>query len=1144
MKRLILLFFCLCLTVMLQAQVSKTVSVTAGGLASKLTDVEKTTVTNLTVNGTIDARDFKTMRDDMPVLAVIDLAGTSISAFTGAGGTDLELISASYLTNEIPINGLRFKEGLISIAFPQNAISIAKCGFEACLDLKTVTFPTGLQKIGKRAFENCPALVITTIPSTVTSIGASAFEDCRSLVTLTLPNSIDIIDYGTFENCNNITSITIPSSVTEIGESAFEDCRKLKSVIIPSTVKYIWDYAFENCRDLTSISLPSTTKIIGKCTFKDCRKLNSIILPSVLLSIRERIFEDCYALTSITIPSSVEEFDKEVFSGCSRLTSINVPSSVTDILAETFVECSAAIIVDAANPYYSSMDGCLYNKSKTKLISCPISKTGEFTIPSTVDTIGKGAFIGCTKITSIMIPSSVKSIKGSPFENCSGSITVNGGNLNYSSVDGVLFDKVQDTLFYCPDSKSGDYTVPSTVKVIGENAFKNCTKLNIITIPSSVLIIEDNAFAGSSGNISVVAENPKFTSVDGVLFDKDQKIIIHFPITKSGSYTIPLSVSRIAGSAFEDCDKLNLVSIPESVIYIGKKAFEDCYNLATVNIPSMVDTLEARAFEDCKKITNVTIPASVSFMGNNLFQGCSEIISIYALGIKPVDLSNSFDVFYSVDKDTCLVYVEKGSKRDYQMSKQWKNFRIVDGTQSGNSAPVSKVLTLPVTVNADSVLVKWQGNDPEGNVIKYTIYVSENGSEFVKWLTTVDTEAWFEGEFGNTYSFYSVAVDVYRNSEALKTQAEATTKMEQSPTPDVTAPSSHVLSLPATVNAESVLVKWQGSDPEGSAITFAIYVSVNGAGYTVWETTSNTQATFTGSYGNTYCFYSIATDAAGNHEASKTVAEATTKMEQSTTPDVTAPTSNVLALPATVYAESVLVKWQGSDPEGSAITFAIYVSVNGAGYTVWETTSNTQSTFTGSYGNTYHFYSIATDAAGNHEASKTQAEATVKMVKPDPGETNPIATIAQKWDDVLICYNLENLFAAYQWYKDGTAISGETKQFYQESGKLGGSYYVLVTTTDGETGVSNVLDIKGSAKSVSIYPNPVIENGQFNIAVQAPLSEFENGKLTIFSITGQVISQKSKLQTLMKQNGLSQGIYLVQVRLSNGESFNEKLIVK
>ncbi len=102
MKQPIFLFLCLCLTVMLQAQVSKKVSVTAGGLASKLTDVEKTTITNLTLTGTIDARDFKTMRDSMTVLKKLDLTGVSILKYTGLDGSSTRNIVTTYPENSIP----------------------------------------------------------------------------------------------------------------------------------------------------------------------------------------------------------------------------------------------------------------------------------------------------------------------------------------------------------------------------------------------------------------------------------------------------------------------------------------------------------------------------------------------------------------------------------------------------------------------------------------------------------------------------------------------------------------------------------------------------------------------------------------------------------------------------------------------------------------------------------------------------------------------------------------------------------------------------------------------------------------------------------------------------------------------------------
>ena len=93
------------------------------------------------------------------------------------------------------------------------------------------------------------------------------------------------------------------------------------------------------------------------------------------------------------------------------------------------------------------------------------------------------------------------------------------------------------------------------------------------------------------------------------------------------------------------------------------------------------------------------------------------------------------------------------------------------------SSPVSSVLELPQTTNADSVLIHWLGSDPGCGLITYTIYVSINGSTYAQWLTTTDTLAWYKGEYGNTYSFYSVATDFVGNQEAMKTNYEARTKL-------------------------------------------------------------------------------------------------------------------------------------------------------------------------------------------------------------------------------------------------------------------------------------------------------------------------------------------------------------------------------
>ena len=325
-----------------QAEEIHTVACTAGNLAT-LTAGYKATITDLTVTGTIDARDFKTMRDDMPLLAVIDLSGSTVLAYSGTAGT-AGTASTVYLANGIP-----------DFAFYNSSSSIAK------KSLKSFIYPASVSSIGSSAFWDCSGFAGSlTIPISVTTIGNWAFGNCKGFNgSLTIPSSVTIIGEGAFSHCSGFTgSLIIPLSITTIGHSAFYNCRGfVGSLTIPSSVTTIGFYAFSHCSGLTgSLAIPSLVTIIGDGAFVNCSG----------------------------------------FSG-----TLTIPSSVTTIGDGAFGNFRGLIDVDLANANYSSLDGVLFNKSKTMLIQCPTSKTGKYTIPSSVTTIGDYAFGNCNSITSI-----------------------------------------------------------------------------------------------------------------------------------------------------------------------------------------------------------------------------------------------------------------------------------------------------------------------------------------------------------------------------------------------------------------------------------------------------------------------------------------------------------------------------------------------------------------------------------------------------------------------------------------------------------------------------------------------------------------------------------------------------------------------
>ena len=277
MKKLISLLFLALLTTIAAAQVSKTINVaTAGTLGSLLTATEKTTVTNLTITGTIDARDFVTMRDTMTVLAVVDISTVNIAYYNGWKGTYDIITSYTYPKNMLP-----------EYSFCSSSTNTGKTS------LKSITLPSSVTSIGGYAFSSCSGLTSVTIPSSVASIGNYAFYNCIGLTSVTIPSSVTSIENYVFRYCSGLTSVTIPTSVTSIGNYAFSDCSGLTSAKIPSSVTSIGLGAFYSCYGLNSITIPSSVTSIGSGAFFSCLALNSII---------------AYPATPVNLPSSNDVF--------------------------------------------------------------------------------------------------------------------------------------------------------------------------------------------------------------------------------------------------------------------------------------------------------------------------------------------------------------------------------------------------------------------------------------------------------------------------------------------------------------------------------------------------------------------------------------------------------------------------------------------------------------------------------------------------------------------------------------------------------------------------------------------------------------------------------------------------------------------
>ena len=261
-----------------------------------------------------------------------------------------------------------------------------------------------------------------------------------------------------------------------------------------------------------------------------------------------------------------------------------------------------------------------------------------------------------TPITGVTIGSSVTNIQTSNVYDLPNLATINvaSGNPNYSSIDGVLYNKDQTTLLRCPAGKTGTVTIPNTVTTIDWDAFMDCSKLTgTVTIPNSVTEICSSAFVRSGfyiinipASVDTMGEYPPFedcpnltainvdpgntyfSSDNGVLYNKDQTTIITFPSGKGGTYNILNTVTTIGRNAFIGNDLITAVTIPNSVTFIDIQNFYRCNSITSITLPSSIANLDTYIFYECANLSSVTFMGTIPSANFPSFNQGPEMIGL------------------------------------------------------------------------------------------------------------------------------------------------------------------------------------------------------------------------------------------------------------------------------------------------------------------------------------------------------------------------------------------------------------------------------------------------------------------------------------------------------------------------------------
>lgn len=503
---------------------------------------------------------------------------------------------------------------LTSVFIPDYVSSIGRSAFFGCSSLTSVTIPSSVTDLGVSSFDECPNMTSVTINSNAIISATTYDRNLKSFFgdfnrSYTLGQGVTSIGNHAFSGCYCMTSVIIPSTLTSIGSYAFINCNNLSWVkitdmqawcaidfanayanplyyadhlylnnnevthlYIPVSVSAIEDYAFIGLTGLQSVTIPTSVTSIGIDAFKDCTNLTSVTINSIAIASTnytrtdnlKSIFGD--QVTSYTFGNLVTAIGGNALFNCANMTSVTFLGHVMDIRAFAFSGCSgltrvnvsdlaAWCLIDFASPgtnplYYSHH---LFNTSNTEIT--------HLAIPSSVSSIGKNAFTGCTGLLSVTIPNSVTSIGSGAFTGCDGLNRVNISDLKaWCEIvfeDGTANPLAKAHHLYLNNAEITHLTIPSDVTSIGKYSFRDCIGLTSVTIHNAVSFIGTSAFSGCTGltEMHVAASVPPTVSSIYTFNNVPTAIPVYVPLGSVPSYQAAQYWSRFTnykGVAFPD----------------------------------------------------------------------------------------------------------------------------------------------------------------------------------------------------------------------------------------------------------------------------------------------------------------------------------------------------------------------------------------------------------------------------------------------------------------------------------------------------------------------------------------------------------------------------------------------------------------